>query len=81
MFIQQADVSTLRKVDKQKSDSIIRDGGRIVQQYLYQLQYYEVMLDRRPEEIFHTSTPVSELQFDDDEPLLILKSVNCAALY
>ena len=81
MFIQQAEVSTLRKVDKEKSDLIVRDGGRIVQQHLYQLQHYEVMLDRRPEEIFHTSTPVSELQFDDDEPLLILKSVNCAALY
>lgn len=60
----------LTRSDKPKSDILVRDGGKLVNQCLYQSGMYEVTLEQSPEIVFHAAD--SKLLLDGDTPILCL---------
>jgi hypothetical protein len=61
----------LRRSDKPKSDILVRDGGKSVQQFLYQEGVYEMTFGLSYDEVFHSAEPSSLL--DGVLPFLNLK--------
>ena len=62
----------LSRSDKPKSDILVRDGGKLVQQSLYQLAIYEVKLDIPPELLKESNR---NLVPDGNDPVICL--LNC----
>jgi hypothetical protein len=66
----------LSREDKPKSDILVRDGGKSVQQRLYQPDTYKWTLAQAPDEFFSSkdSKVSSSKPLDGDTPILYLEN-------
>ncbi len=65
-----SDMRQLRKDDKERANTLVRDGGKLLQADMYQLRLYQVSLLLSPEEFFQDRTAPATL--DGPTPLLLL---------
>jgi hypothetical protein len=64
------DMRQLNRDDKQRANTLVREGGKLLQVDLYQLRVYQVSLLLSPDEFFHERTAPATL--DGQAPLMLL---------
>jgi hypothetical protein len=74
LYCIQTEMKKLTRIDKPKSDILVRDGGKSVNNCLYQEGIYEMTLEQSPEYLFHSSEPKPRLLLGGDTPILCLNS-------
>ncbi|GAX13666.1 hypothetical protein FisN_14Lh318 [Fistulifera solaris] len=65
-----SDMRQLNRDDKQRANTLVREGGKLLQADMYQLRLYQVSLLLSPEEFFQDRAALATL--DGQTPLLLL---------